>query len=82
MTCQEVGEYVEKQQEAEKNKSIMDSVIGYRLAEMMIMANSMCVKRPKIMKYEELFKEFNIENNNSKEEEIQNKWREFLGVVK
>ncbi len=49
---------------------------------MLILSNSLCVKKPKIDKFDELFPEFDIENNNSKEEAIENRWREFLGVVK
>lgn len=60
----------------------MTSSMGYRLAEMLIISNSMCVKKPKIMKFDELFPEFSEENNTSKEESIVNRWREFLGVVK
>lgn len=82
MTCQEIGEFVEQQREREKAQSIVTSSIGYRLAEMLIMSNGMCVKKPKIMKYDELFTEFNDENNTSKEEAIEYKWKEFLGVVK
>ena len=43
----------------------------------------MCVKKPKIIKFEELFPEFKDDNNTSnKEEQIERRWREFLGVVK
>ena len=82
MTCQEVGEYVEQQRQHEKDQATITSSMGYRLAEMLIVSNGMCVKKPKIMKFEELFPELNIENNTSKEEAIENRWREFLGVVK
>lgn len=81
MTCKEIGEFVEQQQEREKNNLKLASSIGYRIGEMLIVSNGMCVKRPKILKYSELFKELNNENNSSKEDEIQNKWKEFLGVV-
>lgn len=82
MTIKEVGEYVEWQREHEKNQSIVTSTTAYRIAEMLILSNSMCVKKPKIMKFNELFPELEIENNTSKEEAIENRWREFLGVVK
>lgn len=82
MTCQEIGEYIEQQQEHKTQKAMLMSSIGYRMGEMLILSNSMCVKKPKIMKFSELFPEFNNENNTSKEEAIENKWREFLGVVK
>lgn len=78
MTCKEIGEYVEEQRERDKQKATQISSIGYRLAEFLIFSNGMCVKRPKIMKFDELFPEIKIENNNSKEDEIQNKWKEFL----
>lgn len=82
MTCNEIGQYVENQQQREKEQAILTSSIGYRIGEMLILSNSMCVKKPKVMSYKELFPEFNIESNASKEEAIENKWREFLGVVK
>lgn len=82
MTCKEVGEFVEQQQKHEKNQTIMISTTGYRIAQMLILSNGMCVKKPTILKFEELFPELEAENNTSKEDAIQNRWREFLGVVK
>ena len=82
MTCQEIGEYVEQQSEHERNNAIITSSTGYRLAEMLIVSNSMCVKKPKVLKFDELFPELNSENNTSKEEAIENVWNEYLGVVK
>lgn len=81
MTCREIGEYVEQQKQREKHQATLTSSIGYRIGEMLILSNSLCVKRPRIMKFEELFPELKIENNTSIEEQIENKWREFLGVV-
>lgn len=78
MTCREIGEYVEQQQIREKNNALLTSSTGYRLAEMLIVSNSMCVKNPKIMKFEDLFPE--LKDNVSKEETILNTWKEFLGV--
>ena len=82
MTCNEIGQYVENQQQRDREQAVLTSSIGYRIGEMLILSNSMCVKKPKVMSYSELFPEFNNENNTSKEEAIENKWREFLGVVK
>lgn len=82
MTCQEIGEYIEQQKKREEDKATLTSTIGYRIGELLILSNGMCVKKPKIMKFEELFPELNIENNVNKDEAIANKWREFLGVVK
>lgn len=82
MTCQEIGEFVEQQQEHEKNQMLVSSSTGYRLVEMLIMSNSMLVKQPKVLKFEELFPELTNEINTSKEEAIEYKWKEFLGVVK
>ena len=80
MTCKEVGEYIEQQREREKAQYIQDSTIQYRIGQMLI--NVFGAKRPKLMGYKELFPELNDENNISKEIAIENKWREFLGVVK
>lgn len=82
MTCKEIGEYIEQQIEHEKSQAIITSSTGYRLAQMLIVSNGMCVKKPKLLQFEELFPELNIENNISKEEEIEKRWKEFLGVVK
>lgn len=82
MTCKEIGEYIEQQRKKEKNNAILMSSTGYRLAEMLIVSNSMCVKKPKIMKFDELFPELKDENNTSKEDAIENRWKEFLGVVR
>lgn len=74
---------MEQQQLREKNNASATSTMGYRLAEMLIVSNGMCVKKPKIIKFEELFPEFKDDNNTSnKEEQIERRWREFLGVVK
>lgn len=81
MTCNEIGEYIEQQKKREEDRTILTSSIGYRIGEMLILSNSMCVKKPKIMKFDELFPELKIENNVKKDEAIANKWREFLGVV-
>lgn len=82
MTCQEIGEYVTQQEKRDKDQGLFISTAGYRTAQMLILSNSLCVKKPRIAKFDELFPEFDIENNNSKEEAIENRWREFLGVVR
>lgn len=81
MTCKEIGEYVSEQEKAQKERIEVMSSLEYRIAEMLIVSNGMCVKKPKIMKFDELFPEFKHENNISKEKAIENKWKAFLGVV-
>lgn len=79
MTCQEIGTYIEKQQEKEKNSYIQESTIQYRIAQYIL--NIVSAKHPRNYNYDDLFPEL-IEKTTSKEEEIEKRWREFLGVVK
>ena len=80
MTCKEIGEYVEQQERKSKDSFMQASIIQYRGGQQII--SVMGAKHPKALKFDELFPEFNNENNTSKEEAIENKWREFLGVIK
>ena len=84
MTCKEIGEYVEQQQEKERADATVISSIGYRLGELLICSNSLSVKKPRVIEYSKLFPEFNerIQSSNNTEETIEAKWREFLGVVR
>ena len=82
MTCRDIGEYAEQQKLCEKHKLQALSSMWYRLNEMSISANGMCVKKPKIIKYNELFPEMIDENKLTIEEQIENKWRKFLRVVR
>lgn len=80
MTCKEVGEYIEQQREREKNVFLQISTIQYRGGQQIL--SVMGAKHPKALGFFELFPEFNVDNNTSKEEQIEYRWREFLGVVK
>ena len=80
MTCNDIGEYVEQQKAKEKAHYKQTSTIQYRLGQ--FYTNIFSARHPKVLSYNELFPEFNDENNTSKEEAIEKRWREFLGVVK
>ena len=82
MTVREIGEYVEQQKERERLTAMEISTIGYRIGELLICSNSMSVKNPKVIEYKKLFPEFSDrqQTSDNKEEIIEAKWREFLGV--
>ena len=77
MTLKDIGEYCESVQKHEMENYKVISTIVYRCTDKLIAGVNL--KKPKNLKYEELFPEFhNGITEADKEENIANKWRVFL----
>lgn len=78
MTCKDIGNFCLSRQKHEEEMYKMLSIITYRNADKLIAGLNM--KKPKNIKYEELFPEFKERITlEDKENLIAYKWREFLG---
>lgn len=84
LTCKEIGEFCIARQKQRTDDMKYQAVIGFRTAEKLISVFNM--KKPKNLSFEELFPEFNEKKQfermteSQKEELIQIKWKDFLGI--
>lgn len=85
LTCKEVGEFcIARQKKTEDDMKYL-ATIGFRTAEKLILAFNM--KKPTNISFDKLYPEFGANKPNyeglteeQKEEVIQLKWKEFLGM--
>lgn len=79
MTVNDIGNFCMSRQKHEKEMYKMLSIIQYRCTDKLIAGLNL--KKPKNLKYEELFPEFEEKEKLTEEQKnilIAEKWREFL----
>lgn len=83
MTCKDIGEFCIARRKKEEENWKIEASIQYRISSRIL--NGISAK-PKNLSFEELFPEFNEKKQfermteSQKEELIQIKWKDFLGI--